>query len=179
MKPGTKNWSKTVAGGLVFLFLIVVCFLPLPVLVLTTQEGTMAFVVPMVYEKSFALEYVHSVQKTPVQEYFVLAPDNQILLTSTHYQSLGVGLPFLPEEGNLVNDEGVFILTGLNRLYDRVNLGFMPLADQALLYHGKRYDFNDYFLPGTILEITVKKYSPARIIWQANHCEREVNIEKS
>ncbi|MDD2586740.1 MAG: DUF1850 domain-containing protein [Syntrophomonadaceae bacterium] len=171
------KWAKIVTWGLVTLFLLVILFLPFPVLVLSTQKGTTVLLVPMVFEKNFTLEYLHSVQKTPVQENLTLAPENKLLLTSTYYQSLGVGLPFLPEEGKLVNDNGIFKLTGLNRLYDKICLGFMPLAKHALLYHGNRYDFKDYFLPGTIIEIEIKKLSPAEILWQASHCEREVNVD--
>lgn len=177
MRTHSLKWPKIFAGGLIILFLLVTLCLPFPVIVLSTQQGSTALLVPMVFEKNFTLEYLHSVQKTPVQENLTLAPENKLLLTSTYYQSLGVGLPFLPEEGKLVNDHGIFKLTGLNRLYDNVCLGYMPLAKHALLYHGNRYDFKDYFLPGTIIKIEIKELTPAAILWQASHCEREVNVD--
>lgn len=36
----------------------------------------------------------------------------------------------------------------------------MPLAKQSLLYQGKRYEYEQYFEPGSLLQITVQKYSP-------------------
>jgi hypothetical protein len=139
--------------------------LPISTITMADQRNGIKILVPMVYEKAFSYEYVHSVEKTPVQEHFVLAPGNRILLTSTHYQSYGVGLPYLPEEGTLVNDNGVFFLSGINRSFSEINLGFMPLAKQALLYHGKKYAFEDFFQPGALLQIDVQKYSPLKIVW--------------
>lgn len=173
MKPLKKLFKPGIVG-LLILILTIFMLLPFPALVLSTQNSSPFLIIPMLYEKGFVLEYVHSVQKTPVQELFVLAPENQLLLTATYYQSLGVGLPFLPEEGHLINDNGVFRLTDINRLFEKIDLAFIPLAKQALLYHGRRYDLQDYWANGTILEIKVEKYSAARIAWQWS---KEVNID--
>lgn len=158
--------SKLVTVLLV-LFIAIILFLPVPTLVMRQQGGNSGFVIPLVLDQSFTLEYVHSVQKTPVQEHFVLAPGNQLLLTSTEYQSYGVGLPFLPGEGKLEIGDGVLVLSGLNRSFSKINIGFMPLAKQALLYRGNRLAFDDYFEPGKVLELEVENYSAVEIIYQA------------
>ncbi|MEA1962493.1 MAG: DUF1850 domain-containing protein [Bacillota bacterium] len=160
----TNHWKKAII--ILFTILIMILLLiHIPVLVISERDSDKQLFIPLVREKAFSLEYVHSVQKTPVQEHFVLAPDNQLLLTSTHYQSYGVGLPYLPEEGNLVNDHGVFLLSGINRLFNEVNMGFMPLAKHGLIYHGKHYYFKNYFTSGALLQITVQEYSPIKTIW--------------
>lgn len=148
------------------IILLALFLVPVPTLLVSVQNGNPVLVLPVLWEKTFTLEFTHSVLKTPVQEHFVLAPDNELLLTSTTYKSLGVGLPFLPEEGKLVNEHGVFVLTGLDRHFQEINQGFMPLAKQALLFGGKRYDFKDYFKPGSLVRLQVKQYTPAKIIWQ-------------
>lgn len=165
---------KAIALVVILLIIIAFCFFPLPVIVVSEQRGEPVLVIPMVHEKSFDLEYIHSVQKTPVQETLLLAPEGNLLLTSTTYRSLGVGLPFLPEEGTLFNDNGVFILSGLNRSFEQINLGFTPIGHQALLYNGQRFNLVDYFSPGAHVCIKAHSYSPAKIIWQAWLCEREV-----
>ncbi|MGI6434717.1 MAG: DUF1850 domain-containing protein [Syntrophomonadaceae bacterium] len=159
------NYWKAAIICIILLFLGAGLFFPLDTLVIRQQNSENRLLIPMVGQKSFSLYYLHSVQKTPVQEHFVLAPGNQLLLTSTHYQSYGVGLPFLPEEGTLSNDKGVFLLTGINRSYREINIGFMPLAEQSLLYQDKRYEYKQYFEPGSLLQITVQKYSPFALIW--------------
>lgn len=160
-----------------FLLLIVLLIYPVPTVVVCNIQEKPCIIIPMLQENTFTYEYVHSVQKTPVQENFVLAPNKMLTLTSTDYQSLGVGLPFLPEEGNLLNDNGIFVLSDLDRHYEKINIAYIPLAKQALICHSKYYDFKDYFSPGTMLEIKVEHYSPVRLIWQISHCERKENLD--
>lgn len=165
MKIMALNRFKALIWGLVILLLVFFLFFPVNALIAGNSEGQPVLVMLLFKEKEFAYEYVHSVQKTPVRENFVIKADNGLLLKSTDYQSLGVGLPFLPEEGRLVNDNGVFRLT-LNRPYENITLGFMPLAQQSLLFNNKHYYLSDYLKPGELLKIEVKKMSLAKIIWR-------------
>lgn len=158
------NYRKPAIITIIVLFLTVGLFYPLDTLFIAQQDSENQLLVPMFGQKSFSLSYLHSVQKTPVQEHFVLAPGNQLHLTSTQYQSYGVGLPFLAEEGTLLNDNGVFLLTGIDRFYGEINIGFMPLAEQSLWHGGKEYKFEQYFSPGSLLNISAQKFPPFTLI---------------
>ena len=59
-------------------------------------ENTRQKTVTVIYvpNRRFVLSFIHSVQKTPVHEYFVISGDNKLVLDKTTYHSLGVGLPF-------------------------------------------------------------------------------------
>ena len=160
-----KQWRWLMVAVIGLLLAGVFCY-PLSVLTLTERTGSDELLIPLLQGKSFTYEFIHSVQKTPVQEHFVAAPENQILLTSTTYQSYGAGLPFLPSEGKLTINGGKFSLEGLNRHYKTINIGYMPLAHQSLLYGGQRYDLGEYFLPGTLIKIEIKHYTPVRLLWK-------------
>ncbi|SHH04999.1 hypothetical protein SAMN02745221_01560 [Thermosyntropha lipolytica DSM 11003] len=153
-----------------FIVIAIILFYPVPTLVLTAERGDEVLLFPLLKEKSFTYEYLHSVQKTPVQEHFVPAPGNVILLTSTTYQSLGVGLPFMEEEGEFIEENGVFRIENLNRKYEKITWGFMPIARQALIYKDKKYRFENYCHPGELLTLKIEKKSLAAILyrnWQA------------
>lgn len=69
------------------------------------------------------LRFIHSVQKTPVEEFLTLSPDrNSFELLYTRYQSFGVGLPFLPTEGKLRQEGDYFIMDGMGRHYPSLSL---------------------------------------------------------
>lgn len=121
---------------------------------------------PVLLERGFTLEYLHSVHRTPVREHFTLAPGNELILDYTVYRSLGVGTPFLPEEGHLERRDGEFVLSGLDRRFKVVNLAFTPLTSQALLIGGRRYDLADYFPAGSLLAIQARPCTPAELLWQ-------------
>lgn len=165
MSPFTKS-RRNALIWIMILGLGAGLFWPLPTLVIRQPDSDHQLLIPLLQNKGFSLYFLHSVQKTPVKENYILAPGNKLRLISTDYQSYGVGLPFLPEEGVLINDDGIFRLTGINRLYDKIDMGFMPLADHALLYGSKRYEFDRYFDEGSLLQITVKGYSPFLLLWR-------------
>ncbi|SHE98838.1 DUF1850 domain-containing protein [Desulforamulus putei] len=157
--------------------LAVLLLVPLPTLLLSSQQGEPVLLLPMLFDQSFTVEYIHSVNKTPVQEHFILAPGNDLLLTSTTFKALGVGTPFLPEEGKLENRSGVYVLSGINRHFKQINMAFMPLTRHALVYRGKRYDFKDYFPPGSLIALQAKPCSLAKII--ALNIWKEVKLDRS
>lgn len=160
----SKAWIKAITVSIGIGLAAWVFLYPLPVLQLKDNHNQ-ALLIPLLKGKHFSVEYVHSVQKSPVQEHFVVVAENQIKLTSTTYQSLGVGLPFLPSEGQLVNNQGTFELTGLNRVFREIRLAVMPVSYQGLVYNNHRYLLNNYFLSGSLVEISVQSYSPGYLVW--------------
>ena len=64
----------------------------------------------------FSTSFIHSVQKTPVEEFFAVndTQDGFVLLR-TRYRSFGVGLPFLPTDGSFRRDGDAFVMDGMNR----------------------------------------------------------------
>lgn len=140
--------------------------LPLPVLVVTHRNGQPALVFPLLWNRTFSLAYVHSVHKTPVEENFTVQPGGRMVLTSTSFDTLGVGIPFSPREGVLVNRENRFILTGINREFEAINLKAIPLARQSITFDGKRYAFNDYFARGATIRLKADRYPAVHILWR-------------
>lgn len=161
----SKAWTKAVLIIVSTALAAGIVFYPLPVLQ-AKDNNSQALLIPLLKGKYFSLEYIHSVQKSPVREHFVVMAGNQIKLTSTTYQSLGVGLPFLPSEGQLVNNQGTFELTGLNRVFREIRLAVMPVSYQGLVYNDHHYLLSDYFSPGSLVEISIQSYSPGYLIWQ-------------
>lgn len=162
-------WRRCPAlfSGLLFLILALVFVVKLPFLVVADLDNKPVIFIPLTGKKEFSLYYTHSVQKTPVQENFTLGQGSDLLLISTEFQSLGVGTPFLPGEGQLINREGKFILTGLNRHFEEIDLGALPIAGHALLYKNKKFVLNEYFSPDALVRIRVIRCSTAFMLWQS------------
>ena len=56
-------------------------------------EGKTIAALPAAAGDELLVGFIHSVQKTPVEEYLVVEDDG-LMLKKTRYRSLGVGLPF-------------------------------------------------------------------------------------
>ena len=72
-------------------------------------------------EVPFTIHFIHSVQKTPVEEFLTAHADGHFHLSGTRYQSHGVGLPFLPEEGAF-RQEGDYFVLDMERDYAELSL---------------------------------------------------------
>lgn len=172
-----SNLYKWIICILIAIAIIGLAFYPLEILALNDVKNGTGLIIPLKNQSGFSLEYTHSVHKTRVQEHFVLAPDNNIVLTSTTFQSLGVGIPFLPEEGKLINENGVYLLTGMNRELGTITLGIMPIAQQAIILNEIKYELKDYFNEGSFIKISYETVSPIKVIWQSLQGGKEVLYE--
>lgn len=169
-----SHLCKWIIGSLIGITIIGLLFYPIKILAVNDLKNCTGLILPIKKQVGFTLEYTHSVHRTKVQEHFVFAPDNNIVLTSTSFQSLGVGIPFLPEEGTLINDNGVYLLTDMNREFESITLGFMPIAKQAIILNGKKYELKDYFIEGTFIKISYETIFPIEIIWKIWQGGKEV-----
>jgi len=71
----------------------------------------------------FSTLYIHSVEKTPVKEIFMIDDQYRIILLETHVSSSGAGLPSQIFGGEkFILKDGKFIINNINRV-----LTFIPL----------------------------------------------------
>lgn len=153
--------------GLLLLILAAPFVVRLPFLAVSVPGRGEVLYLPMYGGRGFSLSYLHSVHRTPVRENFSSCPGGSLVLTSTVFDSLGVGIPFLPGEGKLDRDRGRFVLTNMNRVFPEISLMVYPLADHALIYRGKRYELGRVLAPGTAVNLRVVGLSPAGYLWQS------------
>lgn len=85
-------------------------------------DGTKTVLVRQIRDEvPVTIHFIHSVQKTPVEELLSAHADGHFHLTRTRYQSHGVGLPFLPEEGTF-RQEGDYFVLDMDRDYPALSL---------------------------------------------------------
>lgn len=148
------------------LLLVAALSLRLPYLVAADEGGRPLLYLRLWPENRFTLTYMHSVQKTPCSEEFRPGHDGGLVLTATEYQSLGVGLPFLPGEGKLTIENGRFVIRGLSRRFAEIGLRAMPVARQALVVQGRRYELTALVPPGSLIRLQVVRKAPLMVLWE-------------
>ncbi len=141
----------------------ILCF-PLPYLAVEDAHGQLVWQPFMGLERRFSLKYRHSVEKTLCWEDFVVEGNGDLVLVATRYESLGAGLPFTADEGQLLNKDGQFHLTGLNRHLPYLVIRTMPVAEQALVVRGRTYRFDDSFAPGAMIKLKAQNLSLLRLL---------------
>ena len=102
-------------------FLVALDILSAPALFLQADGKKIVLARQIRDEVPFTIHFIHSVQKTPVEEFLTAHADGHFHLAGTRYQSHGVGLPFLSEEGSF-RQEGDYFVLDMERDYKELSL---------------------------------------------------------
>ena len=105
-------------------------------------------------EVPLTIHFIHSVQKTPVEEFLTAHADGHFHLTGTRYQSHGVGLPFLPEEGTF-RQEGDYFVLDMDRDYPALSLRTGVGTQLTIAAGGTRVPAYEMYPVGTRIDLVV------------------------
>ena len=101
------------------------------------------------------IEFMHSVQKTPVIEELAFDAGEFVLLR-TRYKSLGVGLPFDAGDGHFRREGDWFIMDDMNRRFKNLELRTGKGTRLKITVGGREYELYKKFPLGT--KIIVKTF---------------------
>lgn len=121
------------------------------------EQDTASTKTVQVPQGRFVLSYIHSVHKTPVEEFFYITEDNKLILYEIRYSSLGIGMPYESEGGVFSNQGGQFLLTELHKEFPVINLRASEIPAQTLRVEGKTYPLLTLFQPGNAIRISAKQ----------------------
>ncbi len=123
----------------------------------TEQEQLVA--IPAEPGIPISIHFIHSVQKTPVEENLIInEKNNGFDLKSTVYQSFGVGLPFLESDGFFRQEGDYFILDNMDRHFQVVDLRTGVGTKLTLDVADKHLELYRYFSPGTKIRLEIKPW---------------------
>ena len=101
------------------------------------------------------IEFMHSVQKTPVIEELTFHA-GEFILRRTKYKSQGVGLPFDASDGNFHRDGEWFIMDDMNRPIKNLELRTGKGTRLKITVDGREFKLYEKFPLGT--KIFVKTF---------------------
>ncbi len=125
-----------------------------PKVFIGTQNQTVA-VVNAEENLPFTINFIHSVQKTPVVEELEYR-NGEFVLIRTKYKSQGVGLPFDMADGKFYRDGDWFIMDNMNRQFKSLELRTGKGTQLTINLNGKTYELYKKFPIGT--KIFVRKF---------------------
>lgn len=92
----------------------------------------------------FSVEFVHSVNQTPVKDTYVIE-NGQIKAYSTTYRSFGAGVQTALQEGQTMtyDENGNMVITGFDIAYDPLRYIVGTVSDHILCIDGKEISLRD------------------------------------
>ncbi len=104
----------------------------------------------------FSTRFIHSVQKTPVEEFFTVNETlDGFILRRTRYQSFGVGLPFLTTDGSFRREGDVFIMDNMNRPMREIDLRPGVSTELTLFLPHETVPLYDHVPLGSLVRVAI------------------------
>ena len=104
----------------------------------------------------FSTRFIHSVQKTPVEEFFTVNDTRDgFLLRRTRYRSFGVGLPFLETDGTFRQEGDAFVMDGMNRPMQEIQIRPGVSTELTLYLAGKEIPLYERVPLGSLVRIAI------------------------
>lgn len=140
-------------------------------LVLTDARGAVLFACPAQEGFVFGIRYIHSVAKSPVEDWFRVA-HNVIFLEKTIYQDFGAGLPHNPGPGQtMTTADGYIVINGYQMPLPSFDVRVGRVAQHVLLLPQavkgsesvtREVPLAELAVPGSAITFTVAPHSRAR-----------------
>jgi hypothetical protein len=113
----------------------------------------------------FSVTYIHSVNKSPVEDQFSVESDYGIMLQKTVFKSFGAGIPSNSGDGGeftFYNDRIEVEYTG--RKIEKLLMFVGVIADHHFLMNGRDIRLNELSLPQRSVQFLVKKITVYRYL---------------
>jgi len=109
---------------------------------------------PISEGETFELDFIHSVDKLPVQDFFVCR-NGALILEQTRCLSFGAGLGYAGQ-GELKGENGWNIIDNMDRQVGTLPLRVGTVADHTIVYRGEKFHLVRYFAPKSLVMVGVE-----------------------
>ena len=144
--------------------ILIITALNIPILerltITNEKSGFVVFQDGVEKYKEFYVSFIHSVNKTPVNEYYSISKDKLILEKATFY-SYGAGMP---EAGEYGGDEPILVdkqiqLNNIHKEFEKFTYYAGTYANHSLNIENHKILFSQFVKPQTPVTFEVKKIS--------------------
>ncbi|WP_199616982.1 DUF1850 domain-containing protein [Paenibacillus alkalitolerans] len=122
-------------------------------------DGRVVFQSPVDQGSRFSLVYIHSIHRTPVEEFFVINENRQIVLDSMVFESYGVGMPTSLEGSETFRmADGKMRIENIHRTLDSFDLRIgQVVADHKLRVRDQVIPLSQLSKPGSAIRFEISR----------------------
>jgi hypothetical protein len=133
------------------------------VLEISDAAGRTLAEVPVREGDLVSVNYTHSVEKTPVNETYMVDKDGCLKLAFATFESGGAGLPSDASYDIRQGSDGTFVITNFNRTYDTVTYGTGNISRHRVIIGQDEYRLYDILKGNNKFTMRITRDSPVNI----------------
>lgn len=145
----------------IFLLIIIIFFIPMFNMFTITEaeSGTVVYVNKLLNMREFYISFIHSVNRTPVNEYYKII-NNQFVVYKTTFYSYGAGMPDFEDLGQKpILKDGMVCIDNLNINMESFSVFVGTIANHSLNFNNKTYFLSQFVKPGKSVIFKIRKVS--------------------
>ena len=154
--------------GLVFLLLLVACFIPggLELRVTLVESGKPLLVLPLKPDERFVIHYYHSVENAPIWEVHSVDEEGYIYIEEERYLKFGAGMGRMPGVGRMVRRGPYEVIENMHLPTGNFILRVgSPGVDHTIIWRGVERNLSDV-VPHKAVRFSAKPVSILYRIWR-------------
>lgn len=127
-------------------------------LVLMGENNQIYQKLPISENEEFSIEFVHSVNQSPVIDYYKVA-EGEIYVTATKYYGFGAGVQteLKGNETLTYTEDNGMLITGINQKMEHLTYVVGMVSDHVLHYRGQRISLKEVCNKGAMVEFIVQQ----------------------
>lgn len=173
-----KAWPAFKFWGIILISIIILSIFYLPVFkrftVIEEKTGKVLFYTDISNGDVFSVKYIHSVNKSPIEDVFEIEQNDGIKLIKTVFHSFGAGVPCELEPGQiLISKEDRMEITNINKHIDRYLLKVGTVANHTLCIQGREFLLDHLAAPKQTIRLEVRRIPVYYILKGVNAYERK------
>lgn len=125
-------------------------------LILCGENGLEYLKLPVKNHEEFSVEFVHSVNKSPVIDYYRVV-DGDIYVVATKYYGFGAGVQteLTGNEKLEYTKDGAMLVTGINRKINHLTYVVAMVSDHILTYRGQKISLEKTCKKGAVVHFVI------------------------
>lgn len=121
------------------------------------EEGQIFLELPVQVGDQFSIQFIHSVNKTPVIDFYEIREDH-IYVVSTLYYSFGAGVQTEVIEGQTLTytEDGGMLVSGFNQAIPNLAYVVGKVSDHILEYNNEKFSLREICGSGAYVTFELK-----------------------
>jgi len=163
--------SKSIAVITAVIIFVSLFFLPVSrkFIIIEEKTGKLLYYTDVSPGDVFSVKYIHSVNKSPIEDVFEIQQDFGIKLTKTVFHSFGAGVPCELEPGQiLIRTEDSIEIRNINKEIYKFLLKVGTVADHTLCIQGREIRLDSLTAPKQTIRLEVRRIPVYNILKGVN-----------
>jgi hypothetical protein len=140
------------------ILILIICFIPDGFSAIVMEKGGNILISqPVMPGDEISVKFIHSVEKVPVIETYIVNDNTDLILSTAVYGSMGAGLPSDTSYNITYDENNEFLITNISQPFNKVNFITGSIPKHIIVISGIEYPIYEMIDEGKPFILYIKQ----------------------